>query len=207
MRLYIEMFLLFVGIPASFLLPMSPYIKLGIGIVGVIYLLWISIKKEKIPFKSLFKDRGVDWKSIMLRFIIISAGSFLFKYYFEREDVFNVVQNNWKIWLIFMGVYIVFSVLPQEFIYRTFFFKRYEKLVQSKWGFILLNALLFSFAHIWFRSLVVLSFTFIGGILFALTYRKSRSFVAVCVEHTIYGNWLYTVGFGETFMFPVDVPQ
>ena len=206
MRLYIEMFLLFASIPASFLLPMSPYIKLGIGIVGVIYLLWVSIKKEKIPFKSLFKDRGVDWKSIMLRFVIIAAGSFLFKYYFEREDVFNVVQNNWKIWLIFMGVYIVFSVLPQEFIYRTFFFHRYEKLVQSKWGFILLNAFLFSFAHIWFRSLVVLSFTFIGGILFALTYRKSRSFVAVCVEHTIYGNWLYTVGFGETFMFPIDAP-
>lgn len=204
MRLYFEMLLLFVGIPASFLLPVPPFIKLGVGVIGFVYLLWVSIKIEKLSFKSLFKNRTIDWKTIALRFVIIAIGSFLFKYFFEPEDLFNVVQNNWKIWLIFMGVYIVFSVLPQEFIYRTFFFHRYEKLVQSKWAFILLNTLLFSFAHIWFKSLVVLSFTFIGGVLFALTYKKSRSFVAVCVEHTLYGNWLYTVGFGETFMFPIN---
>ena len=68
--------------------------------------------------------------------------------------------------------------------------------------FIFLNATLFSLAHIFFRNTLVLILTFLGGLLFAFTYHKSKSTLLVSIEHAIYGNWLFTVGMGEMLAFP-----
>jgi membrane protease YdiL (CAAX protease family) len=48
----------------------------------------------------------------------------------------------------------------------------------------------------------VLAFTFIGGILFAYTYQKTKSTLLVSIEHAIYGCWLFTVGMGTMLGFP-----
>jgi membrane protease YdiL (CAAX protease family) len=100
-------------------------------------------------------------------------------------------------------VYIGLSVIPQEFLYRTLFFRRYKQLFSNKWVFFAVNCVLFSFAHIWLQSYVVLLFTFVGGIFYFLTYNHTRSLLFVCIEHAAYGLWLFTVGFGELFNFPV----
>ena len=107
------------------------------------------------------------------------------------------------LWIKFSGIYIVFSVIPQELIYRSFFVKRYRNFIKNKKVFIILNSILFSFAHIWFQSWVVLIFTFIGSLFFIDTYLKTRSIWLVILEHSLYGVWLYTVGYGALFMFPV----
>jgi hypothetical protein len=44
--------------------------------------------------------------------------------------------------------------------------------------------------------------TFIGGILFAFTFKKTKSTLLVSIEHAIYGCWLFTVGMGEMLGFP-----
>jgi len=44
--------------------------------------------------------------------------------------------------------------------------------------------------------------TFIGGVLFAYTYQKTKSTALVAIEHAVYGNWLFTVGMGEMLAFP-----
>lgn len=44
--------------------------------------------------------------------------------------------------------------------------------------------------------------TFIGGLLFALTFKKTKSTLLVSIEHAIYGSWLFTVGMGEMLGFP-----
>jgi len=44
--------------------------------------------------------------------------------------------------------------------------------------------------------------TFVGGILFALTFQKTKSTLLVSIEHAIYGCWLFTVGMGEMLGFP-----
>ena len=64
------------------------------------------------------------------------------------------------------------------------------------------NAILLSLAHIFFRSTLVMFLTFIGGILFAFTFNKTKSTLLVSIEHAIYGCWLFTVGMGDMLGFP-----
>jgi len=65
------------------------------------------------------------------------------------------------------------------------------------------NALCFSMAHIIFRNWIALVFTFVGSIVFSLTYIRSRSLNAVFIEHSIYGNIFFTNGFGIFFYLPL----
>ena len=97
--------------------------------------------------------------------------------------------------------YALFSVYPQELIYRYFFFWRYQSLLPTG-TFCVLNALLFSIAHTLFMNSLVIALTFAGGLLFAHTYRKSNSVMVTSIEHAGYGIWLYTLGIGEMLAFP-----
>ena len=116
--------------------------------------------------------------------------------------LFCVPRSNLKLFVIILFVYTFLSVWPQEVIYRTFYFERYKDLFSSRKLLIFINALVFSLAHIMFRNTLVLVLTFIGGLLFAYTYVKTKSTVLVSIEHALYGNWLFTVGMGEMLAFP-----
>lgn len=61
---------------------------------------------------------------------------------------------------------------------------------------------MFSLGHIFFRNTLVLVLTFFGGLLFAITYSKTKSTLLVSIEHAIYGSWLFTVGMGDMLGFP-----
>jgi hypothetical protein len=39
--------------------------------------------------------------------------------------------------------------------------------------------------------------TFAGGVLFAKRYSDTRSLVISMIEHALYGNYLFTIGFGK----------
>ena len=202
--LFLEIFLLFVLTPIVLTLPITIVLKISYVLLGFLYISWMSFKtrgynKEKASIKL---SRKVVF-SISFRFIIIALATITFLYFYDKALLFDVVLNKPMLWLKFSGIYIVFSVIPQELIYRTFFVKRYQGLLKNKTVFILVNSVLFSFAHIWFQSWIVLSFTFIGSILFISTYLKTKSTWVVILEHSLYGVWLYTVGYGALFMFPV----
>ena len=82
-------------------------------------------------------------------------------------------------------MYSLFSVYPQEVIYRTFFFQRYEWLCKSEMLFILVNVALFSLVHLFFRNALVMLLTFSGGILCALTFKKTKFTLLVYLERAI----------------------
>ncbi|WP_299058549.1 CPBP family intramembrane glutamic endopeptidase [uncultured Polaribacter sp.] len=105
-------------------------------------------------------------------------------------------------WILIILFYSIFSVYPQALIYRTFFFQRYQNLFKNKLFFILINATLFSLAHLLFKNTFALFFTFIGGFLFAYTYYKTKSTLLVSIEHAIYGCWLFIIGMGNIIGFP-----
>lgn len=200
----VEMLLLFAGVPVFFLLPVSVKIKAFFFFLAIIYIVIIAKKERK---KIIFEGRTCNqidvYKTILLRFLLIAIGTTAVLYFTNKADLFNVISTKPLLWLQFSGVYILASVIPQELLYRSFFVKRYKALFANDNYFILINALLFSFGHIWFQSITVLAFTFIGGLLFIKTYLQSKSIYAVLIEHALYGVWLYTVGYGELFLFPV----
>ena len=199
----IEFFIIFVMVPVSFAVPYSPWIKLGIGIVGFSYIIFVLLKVENNKFKMATNlNWKVFWKRTFIQLIIIAIITIIYMWFEDIESLFTVMKNKPKLWVFILFFYSVFSVYPQELIYRTFFFQRYESLFKNEWLFIFINAVLFSLAHIFFKNTLVMFLTFIGGILFALTFKKTKSTLLVSIEHALYGCWLFTVGMGSMLGFP-----
>ena len=198
-----ELFLIFVLIPISFAIPYPVWIKLVIGVIGFAYVIFVLLRIEKFRVKI---NKNLNWKLFFkrtfLQLIFIALVTSVYVFFVDRTNLFTVVLNKPLLWIVILFVYSFFSVYPQELIYRTFFFSRYQKLFKSERLFLLFNATLFSLAHIFFRNALVMVLTFVGGILFALTFNKTRSTLLVSIEHAIYGAWLFTVGMGNMLGFP-----
>lgn len=198
-----EFFLLFVLLPISFAVEYPPIIKGIITLIGLAYIIFVLFKVEGISFRIKKKmDWKQFWKRTLISFAIIAIVTACFVYFSEPESLFYVPRTNMRLFVVILFIYTFLSVWPQEIIYRTFFFKRYESLFSSKSALIFINAIVFSLAHIFFRNTLVLVLTFIGGILFGITYLKFRSTTLVSIEHALYGNWLFTVGMGQMLAFP-----
>ena len=138
----------------------------------------------------------------LIKLLLLAKITILFVWFTDKEILFGMLLNKPKLWLMILFFYTIFSVYPQELIYRTFFFQRYQHIFKNEVLFILLNAALFSLAHLFFNNMLVLFLTFIGGIIFAITYKKTKSTLLVSIEHAIYGCWLFTVGMGNMLGFP-----
>ncbi len=104
-----------------------------------------------------------------------------------------------------MMLYPIFSVAAQEFVYRTFYFHRYGALFGTwSWLAVIVNGILFGFAHIVVGSEFAIVATAFGGLLLALRYLSTRSFWAVFVEHTLWGWLIFTIGLGKFFFTGVS---
>ena len=199
----VEFFLIFILAPVSFTIPYPIWIKLAIGLLGFVYVVYVLLRIEKLAMKVA---PNLDWRSFwintMLHLLVIAAITIAYVWYHDREQLFNVMLEKWRLWVFILFIYSFFSVYPQELIYRTFFFQRYMSLFPNARLFILVNAAVFSLAHIFFRNTLVMILTFIGGVLFALSFQKTKSTLMVSIEHAVYGCWLFTVGMGEMLGFP-----
>ena len=94
--------------------------------------------------------------------------------------------------------YPILSALPQELIFRPLFFHRYGALLPSGQWAIVINAAVFSFAHLMYWSPIVAVMTFVGGWIFARAYLR-HGFPAAWVLHAVAGNILFTTGMGAYF--------
>ncbi len=199
----IELFCLFILLPISFLLSYPLLLKVIFTIIGFGYILVLlkrmGLLKLRFPDKEYWKP---FWKETIIKLAIIMIVTGLYVFFIAPDKLFSVLIKKPQLWIIILFVYTFLSVWPQEIIYRTFFYERYQALVQNKWLFVFINAVLFSLAHMFLGNFLVQVLTFLGGLLFAYTYQKTKSTTLVSVEHAIYGNWLFTVGMGEMLAFP-----
>jgi len=188
--LFIVFLLLFLlqVLPLSFLMPIIWMLALY-----AFFILKITAKSIENDFK---KELAI---SIFIRFIIIGLTFILLCYIWYPHTFLQLLSKEPKIFLALLVLYPFLSVIPQEVLYREFFFKRYAFKLHTN-ILLLLNALLFMWAHIVFGNSVVLILTLIAGLLFAHTYLKSCSFLLVCIEHTLYGYLLFISGLGELFL-------
>ena len=198
-----ELFILFILLPISLVFSFPIWIKAGLVLASFIYIIIVMLRIEKFSFKM---NKSLDWnhfwKRTSIAFIGIAMITTLYVYIMDADKLFCVPINNPKLWLGILFVYTFLSVWPQEFIYRTFFYSRYENLFKNKKLLIFINAILFCLAHLFFKNTLVIVLTFIGGLLFGFTYLKTKSTLLVSIEHALYGNWLFTVGMGQMLAFP-----
>lgn len=158
-------------------------------------------------------DRSFSWKETLLTGISLKhfisiltifaiAGPALV--IFAQNDVpgrfLAFPRYAYDLWVIVMILYPLVSVTTQEIMYRVFFFHRYKPLFErDPQGAIVLNAVLFSFSHIVFQNVTTLVISLLGGLLFAWRYQSSKSYWALVIEHSLYGNLIFTVGLGKYF--------
>jgi len=199
----IEFFILFVLLPISLSLGYPIWIKSAFVGVGFLYITVVLLRVEKARFRiNKVLDWNYFWKQTLIKFLIIALVTTLYVYFVDSSKLFCVPLQKPLLWLLILLVYTLLSVWPQELIYRTFFFARYDRLFKNKKLFIFVNAILFSLAHLFFRNTLVIVLTFVGGLLFAYTYYKTKSTLLISIEHALYGNWLFTVGMGQMLAFP-----
>ncbi|CAM2069873.1 CPBP family intramembrane metalloprotease [Sulfidibacter corallicola] len=163
-------------------------------------------------FIVLYRDEGFNlrrlWRPAALRkvalplfgfFAMSAIGLALVVWLWERDQFFHLPAHKPYIYLTLMFFYPVFSVYPQELVYRAFFFRRYRHIFPSKTMLVWMSALAFGWMHIVFENVWAVALTLVGGYLFARTYLRTRSLFCVGLEHSLYGCFIFTVGLGRYF--------
>jgi uncharacterized protein len=209
LRLLVELGLVFVGAPLLMAYAVHAHrVPLFVALVPVLllfiaYLAWDPTFRLRREFTAGF--RSTELVVIVLGFVFIAlcVGAFIQQQY--PRDFLSFPRYRPELWRLVMIFYPLVSVLPQELVYRTFFFHRYGPLFgEHRWLAILANGALFSFGHIIFGNWVAIILSFFLGTLLAYRYVHTRSFLAVWIEHTLYGQLVFTVGLGRYFFTGVS---
>ncbi|SMX31781.1 CPBP family intramembrane glutamic endopeptidase [Actibacterium lipolyticum] len=143
--------------------------------------------------------KAIDWK-VVTGFTLITlliAVSVVFK--FVPEAFLFLPREQPVLMLMILVFYPILSALPQEVVFRPLFFRRYGPLLPNTSAAILLNAGVFSLAHLMYWSWIVALMTFAGGVIFAWMYEARRSFAMAVLLHSIAGWIIFTVGLGVFF--------
>lgn len=199
--LTLEFLVLFVGLPLLIFyralpnLPI-PYL-LVIALVGTLVLRY----DQSFDFDRLLSTRGmgryVPWLVLRDTAFMVLLG--LAVRVFAPQLLFSLVKSSPGFWAIIMVLYPLVSVYPQELLYRVFFFHRYRLLFGSGKAMILASACAFGFAHVIFGNWLAIVLCAIGGLLFAITYHQSGSLLLACIDHALFGNFIFTIGLGRFF--------
>ena len=131
----VELFLLGVILPGSVIIfKLANYIILILWII-FFYSLIIFLIFYKNKYKEVLKLNSVTKKNLLViitRWIFISIVLYIITYYFFNDKLFIVQKNNpdliWKI----LVMYPIFSALPQEFLFCTFFFRGTKTSLKTK---------------------------------------------------------------------------
>ncbi|MEO1053989.1 MAG: CPBP family intramembrane glutamic endopeptidase [Bacteroidota bacterium] len=191
-----EMLVLFVALPVLFLFDFLPGLwKVLPLVLFMAYCFYILVKRGQIK-KQDFLLKHIK-TSAWLKMFIFPTGLFAVLYW-QFPEILWADFNDRHV-LIAIITYPLFSCLPQEIIYRQFFYFQYEKLLNNRYVLIALNAIIFSFAHIYFENYIALILTLLGGIAFSWTYLKTRSLLFVSIEHSVYGLALLCSGLNQYF--------
>jgi uncharacterized protein len=196
-----ECVLLFVGIPLLIFYRVLPNVPIPYLLIAALAAVLVLRRDPSFDSGQLLSTRGVmpHVSPLLVRdffFLVVLAVAVRI---FAPELLFSLVKRSPGFWALIMVLYPLVSVYPQEVLYRAFFFHRYHAVFGSGWTMILASALAFGFAHIILGNWLAMVLSCGGGLLFAFTYHSSGSLLLTCIDHAIFGNFLFTIGLGRFF--------
>jgi membrane protease YdiL (CAAX protease family) len=151
--------------------------------------------------RVLFRPRShpVSVQHMLLRFVAVGVFLTLFTWILFPDLFLRLPRERPGLWLMILCLYPLLSVAPQEFLFRTYFMQRYVPVFGDGRGMLWANAFFFGWAHLFFLNWVAPVLSLLGGLLITLTWQKTRSFKWVCIEHALYGQFVFTSGIGWWF--------
>lgn len=197
----LEFVFLFLAVPVVFYYDLLPVPKIAALLVITLLCLLILWQDGSYNLNRLFykPEQPLPIKKLVLRSGLVALLLVILVLIDRPDDFLAFPQERPMVWAIVMLLYPVLSALPQELLYREYFFTRYGKLFDAEWVLVLVSAVSFSFLHIIYDNGWALILSLAGGILFARTYQKTRSLYRVSLEHAIYGCLVFTIGMGSYF--------
>lgn len=197
----LEILVIFVGLPLLFYLGMIPLPKIAALLLVAAYCLvrlWrddnFTTKVQDIDYKS-----KKYWRVIIIRSVIVASLLMTLIWWVQPQQFLSFPKERPVVWMVLMLLYPILSALPQELIYRTYFFHVLQEFFSSNRMKVFASALAFSILHIVYDNWWAVGLSFPAGIMFSVTYLRTESLFWVTVEHAIYGCLLFTLGFGNYF--------
>lgn len=201
-RLAIEFVAIYFGVPSLFvILSLNGSLLIPALILSALFCLAILLRDNQFDRRALWNPRPLRRRlpAIALRFalaaVLITAALLIF----EPHRFLEFPRRRTGLWLLIMFGYPLVSVYPQEIIFRAFLFHRYAPVFSTPPLAIAASAAAFGYGHIIFDNTLAIVMTLLGGVLFALTYHRSRSLLAASLEHALYGMLIFTIGLGTYF--------
>lgn len=198
----LEFLILCIALPGSIIYTKSAPFMFVFLWSAAAYGLFIMRHVYHDHLKQIWKWDAVTWenmKPILLRWVVACIGMTIFIWFYDPERMFRLALERPSFIPFLMILYPLLSALPQEFIFCSFFFERYRPFFGMDLLMVAASTLIFAYAHILYINPVAPSLSLIGGLIFALTYRKTKSLALVTIEHGLYGNFLFLVGLGAYF--------
>jgi len=201
--LAIEFFIVFISLPLAIYInrrSFGPFLIPLLLLFAVIFAIFL-LTDPTFDRRSLIRVTNfyTCMRQTLLTFIIWSATIMLICVVFRPDLIFAFPRNNPKIWIMVLLLYPLLSVYPQEIIFRTFIFHRYQPLFPNRSSMIIASGISFGLAHLFFANWIAPLLSFAGGILFGRTYAQTSSTLLVSIEHAIWGNFIFTIGLGWYF--------
>ncbi len=201
----LELLLFLGGVPALVLFQEDYIFRRGLLIAAGMYAvfrLW-----GRISWRRLFSSPGRGW----WKWPLIRAGVALvcllgFVLLFEPQNLLNLPQEHFEIWLAFVVFYPALSVLPQELIYRVYVFEAHKELLSPPLLALIASAMAFAWLHIVFAGWFAVASTFAAGVALAWNYFQNRNSPGaiwpLVLEHSLYGQIVFTIGLYQYFFVP-----
>ena len=201
-RLWVEFVSLYVALPLALLAAR----RLG-GPFPVLPVLWVAaypavrflVTRQGWGVRELLglslSRRQLVWLGVRLAVAGAAlAGGVLLV---APEQAFALPRRDPQLWGLVMVFYPLVSVYPQGILYRGLFFARYARLFGTERQAWLAGGAVFSLAHLVFANVWAMALTLIGGLLINRTYRNTGSLMASNLEHAVYGQLVFTCGWGQ----------
>ncbi len=201
-RLAIEFLAIYFGAPTLFFtLGLSGSLLIPALILSSLFCLAILLRDNRFDRRTLLNPRQLRQRlpAITLRFALAAVLITVALLLFEPDRFLEFPRRRTGLWLLIMFGYPLVSVYPQEIIFRAFLFHRYAPIFSTPLLAISASATAFGYGHIIFDNTLAIVLTLVGGVLFALTYHRSRSLLAASLEHALYGMLIFTIGLGTYF--------
>jgi uncharacterized protein len=201
LRLAVEFLLLFFGVPLLCLYVLRSRYIIPVLWVATAACLVALLRDRGFPRRELWNGSGFtrQMRRVVGLFLVAAILLSAAVLWLTPEQFLRFPKERTRLWAMVMVLYPLLSVYPQELIYRTFMFRRYRVLLPHRWAMVTASAVSFGFAHLVFWNPIAVVLSTLGGVLFALTYWRTRSLLITCAEHALYGCLIFTVGLGPYF--------
>lgn len=210
MKVYLacELAILFVGLPAAMAFRVLPRAPIPVLLVAAGACTAALLRDPTFDRARLWNAPGAlaHAPGMLLLFAALALALAALVAWLAPHALFDFVRSRPRLWLLIMVLYPLFSVYPQELVYRAFFFHRYAPLFPSAFACIAASSVVFALGHLMFpQPWVAMGMTLIGGVLFGYHYALSGSLLLASIEHALFGQALFTLGLGRFFYHRGDL--